>query len=52
MQKGYITKIFDWIKHPTFDTAATPKDWIYGLIVVLILAFLWSRVVKQVVEAV
>ena len=49
--KGVITKTFDWIMHPTFDTQTSPKEWIAGLALILIVAFLWSRVVKQVIEA-
>ena len=43
-------KIFTWIQHPTFDTATDPKDWLAGLVLIVIVAFLWSRVVKQLVE--
>ena len=43
-------KIFTWIQHPTFDTATDPKDWLLGLVLIVIVAFLWSRVVKQLVE--
>jgi len=49
---GIIAKSLAWITHPTFDTDTDPMDWIYGLVLILIVAFLWSRVVKQVVEAV
>jgi hypothetical protein len=51
MGNGIITKIFGWITHPTIDTETEPIDWLAGLVVVLILSFLWSRVVKQIVEA-
>lgn len=51
MGNGIISKIFGWITHPTFDTETTPTDWIAGLALILIASFLWSRVVKQVVEA-
>ena len=47
---GFVTKIFAWIQHPSIDTESDPKDWVYGLLAVLILAFLWSRVVKHIVE--
>lgn len=51
MGNGIISKIFGWITHPTIDTETEPVDWLAGLVVVLILSFLWSRVVKQIVEA-
>jgi hypothetical protein len=47
---GIITKIFGWISHPSIDTETDPIDWVSGLVLVIIAAFLWSRVVKQVVE--
>ena len=47
---GIITKIFNWGKHPSFDTTTDPSDWLAGLVLILIVAFLWSRVVKQLVE--
>lgn len=47
---GILTKIQNWIAHPTFHTESDPKDWIAGLVLIMIVAFLWSRVVKQLVE--
>jgi hypothetical protein len=43
-------KIFNWIQHPSFDTSTTPTDWAAGLVLILIACFLWSRVIKQLVE--
>jgi hypothetical protein len=48
---GIITKIQAWIMHPSVDTESDPKDWLAGLALVIIAAFLWSRVVKQLVES-
>ena len=45
-------KIFDWITHPSYDSKTTPKMWLLGLVLVLLVSFLWSHVVKQVVDAV
>lgn len=47
---GIITKIQAWIQHPTYDTKSDPKAWLYFLALVLIISFLWSRVIKQLVE--
>ena len=47
---GIIAKIQSWIKHPTYDTKTDPTDWLGGLVLILILAFLWTRVLKQLVE--
>jgi hypothetical protein len=48
---GIITKIQNWFTHPTYDTQSDPKDWLAGLALIVIAAFLWSRVVKQLVES-
>jgi hypothetical protein len=45
-------KLDDWIKHPTFATTIQPWQWLLGLLFIVILAFLWSRVVKQIVREV
>jgi hypothetical protein len=47
---GIFPKIFAWIQHPTFDTDTDPKDWALGLVLIVVIAFLWSRVIKQLVE--
>lgn len=47
MNKGFLSSTMDWISHPTFDTTTDPYDWTIGLILIVIVAFLWSRVVKQ-----
>ena len=44
-------KIFGWIQHPSIDTDTDPSDWLLGLVLILLLSFLWSRVVRQIVEA-
>lgn len=48
---GIITKIFNWTKHPSIETDNNPSDYAAGLALILIAAFLWSRVVKQLVES-
>ena len=48
---GIVTKLFSWIQSPSLDTETDPKDWLAGLVIVLLIAFLWSRVVKQIVDA-
>lgn len=50
MNRGIISKIFDWTKHPTFDTESDPKAYLAFVAVALIVAFLWSRVIKQLVD--
>ncbi len=44
-----IEKMFGWLTHASYDES-TLQEWIAGLAIVLILAFLWSTVVRQVVE--
>ena len=48
---GIVTKLFAWVAHPSIEQDQEPKDWALGLVVVLAIAFLWSRVVRQLVEA-
>jgi hypothetical protein len=49
MQTGAIANVLDWLTAPVSDEA-TIQFWLAGLVVVILLAFLWSRVVKQLVE--
>lgn len=45
-----IGGILNWVQHPTFETDNDPKNYAAFLALVVIVAFLWSRVVKQLVE--
>ena len=47
--KGVISQTLDWISHPDFSDAK-PSTWAAGLLLILIAAFLWSTVVKQIRE--
>jgi hypothetical protein len=49
MNRGIISKMFDWLTHPTFADS-NPTDWLYGIALILILSFLWTRVVKLSIE--
>jgi len=49
MNQGLVSKFFAWGTSPQYDNA-TVAQWAGGLIVILAVAFLWSTVVKQVVE--
>jgi hypothetical protein len=44
--EGIISKIYSWVWHPS-NSEETLSDWGAGLVVVIVLAFLWSTVVKQ-----
>jgi hypothetical protein len=44
---GLISKIFGWGTHPMNDTSTT-KEWFAGLVLVLILAFMWSTVIRMI----
>jgi len=51
MGNGIITKTLNWFTHPTYaDT--DPWDWFAFLVLVLMAGLLWSKVVRQVLEAV
>jgi hypothetical protein len=49
MNQGLIGKIFSWGSSPSYSDT-TVSVWLYGLLLVLILAFLWSTVVRQVLR--
>lgn len=44
-----IEKMFGWLTHASYDDS-TLQEWVMGLALILIIAFLWSTVVRQVVE--
>lgn len=46
---GILSKFFAWGVHPLNDDS-TVAQWGAGLVLVLILAFLWTTVVKQITE--
>lgn len=45
--KGLISHTLDWITHPSYSEASLGQ-WAAGLVVILIVAFLWTTVVKQI----
>lgn len=44
--KGLISQTLDWITHPS-QSEGDVSHWAAGLVLILVLAFLWSTVVKQ-----
>jgi len=47
--RGMIAKIFDWGTHASYDDT-TAADWLAGLVLVLIAAFLWATVVNHTIR--
>jgi hypothetical protein len=47
MNSGLISKTLDWITHPS-KSEGTPMEWAAGLVIVLILSFLWTTVISQI----
>ena len=48
---GLITKMLQWGMHPTYaDT--DPWDWAAFVLLLFMLGYLWSKVVKQTLDAV
>jgi hypothetical protein len=45
--KGLITRTLEWIEHPQYSDASL-QTWAAGLVLILIVSFLWSRVVTQI----
>jgi hypothetical protein len=46
---GIITKLFAWMGHPA-KSDSDIADWVGGLVLILILSFLWSTVVRQTID--
>lgn len=46
---GLVTKIFSWGSSPTYSDT-TALQWGAGLVLVLMASFLWSNVIRQVVD--
>jgi hypothetical protein len=46
---GLLTKLFHWGTSAGYSDTAI-QEWLWGLLLVLILSFLWSTVVRQVVD--
>jgi hypothetical protein len=44
--QGIISKVFSWIWHPS-NSEETVSDWAGFLVLVLIVSFLWSTVIKM-----
>jgi hypothetical protein len=51
MGNGLIGKIFSWGSSPTYSDSTT-STWLAGLGLVIVLAFLWATVVRQVLREV
>jgi hypothetical protein len=48
---GLITKMFHWVFHPYYaDT--DPWDWAAFVLLLFMLGYLWSKVVRQTLDAV
>jgi hypothetical protein len=47
MNQGLLASIFSWGQHP-LSSKGTVGNWLAGLVLVLIVAFLWAQVVRQI----
>jgi hypothetical protein len=47
---GLISKMFAWVFHPTFADS-DPVDWAAFAVLFIMLGVLWSKVVKQTLDA-
>lgn len=47
---GLISKMFSWVNHPRFADS-DPVDWAAFAVLLLMLGILWSKVVKQTLDA-
>jgi hypothetical protein len=48
---GIISKSLAWIAHPYNDTDSDPVDWFAYAALAIIAAYLWSKVVRQLIES-
>lgn len=46
MNNGLISKILSWFAHPFNESNTTLLDWVAGLALILIVAFLWAQFVN------
>lgn len=44
--KGIISQTIDWITHPAYSEAS-PGQWLGGLVLILLVSFAWSTVVRS-----
>lgn len=44
---GIITKIFAWGGHASYAGDLDSLDWFAFLVLLILVSFLWSRVIKQ-----
>jgi hypothetical protein len=49
-QTGLITKFFHWFEHPQFADS-DPVDWFAFAVLLIMAGVLWSKVVKQTLDA-
>lgn len=47
MNKGLISQIFDWGIHP-MNSDSNTSTWLAFLVLILIVSFLWSTVVRSI----
>lgn len=43
--RGILGQSLDWLEHPSYSDA-TVGEWLGGLVVILILSFLWTTVLR------
>lgn len=51
IQEGLISKTLCWITHPQFADS-NPVDWLAFVVLFVMAGLLWSKVVRQTLEAV
>ena len=48
--QGLIGQTLNWLKHPFYSPYNDPVNWGAGVLGVVILSLLWSKVVRQVLD--
>jgi hypothetical protein len=47
---GLISKTLDWVLHPQFSDT-DPVDWFAFTVLLMLAGYLWSKVIRQTLEA-
>lgn len=49
-ETAILSQLLNWLTHPFNNDVGTVKDWFAFLVLVLIVSFLWSTVIRETVE--
>ena len=47
MNQGLVGNVLSWGTHPTYSEG-TAAEWFWGAALILVIAFLWTRVLREI----